>query len=360
MYTLFNTDPVIRGGGVVYTKANYALDVLKRDTDRWVDYRHLNVASVDSSHFLVKLLQTINIPYTGNIEVYRSQVEQRMGQYSGVMGMTSNLHRGRVHHPGVFYGSQSWEVLIATDEDFSLTNWDWANASPIRVLSHYRSDLGIESLDGDSKTTESGMAVITVNIPMLACQYQLWRASGLSGQEGMERRMSQFLLMYPLTNAVYSHLDVCFFNRICRRQMGVPTGETYRKLPFYTTDLRQRFEQEADKILTNLRVTKQTFVNTLMDIPAFVSDSALQVNRLPKVPFTSQLIWALIAARLNSIAFLLNLGNEMDNDTNTHSINRIRRCLVEVDSNKTLSNGLPSDVSNYLRGYIDQNIRPYL
>lgn len=364
MYTLFANEPLTRGNGFTFPQFDYVRDVLLRSVDQWISYRRQNSsAMVASDHYLVKLLQTLNITYTGDLPRYRSTVEQRMAQFSGSFGMASSLFKGRAFQsPAPFYGNEAIEVIIASDEDFDLYNAEttWKSWEPVRVLAHHRSDLGIESLDGKSNSSERGLAVISINIPMLACQFQLFRQEQRDLDLDFKQTIMQFVLMYPLTNAIYSHLNVALFNRLSRLLMNEPIGQSFRRLPFAVPDLTSRTDQALEQVLSRLTTTKLTFADMLRNCPALSLSNQLEVHALPQIAHTYQVLWALTAARLNLVAFLLRLKRDSANERSVDDVTHIRRNLVQAESSKWLSNGLAPNVGDYFKFYLQRYIYPYL
>src|SRR5690606_21706694 len=297
-----------------------------------------------------------------NLEIYRSAVEQRTMQVSGVLGLTSPLYKGKLHSPGVFYGKGYQEIIIATDDDFWLRDAKdtWREWEPVRVLSHPRSDLGYESLDGQANAREKGFAVITVNIPMLACQYKLWRESPESKDGDSNRLLQHFVLMYPLTNALRSHLDVALFNRLSRLWFDESPGVSYRRLPFYTTDLRVRVDQSLRSMINRMLTQSLDMEGMLKVIPALYRKDALRVHQLPRMAYGNQILWGLYIARLNLIRFLVHFSRINNNAKNTAELNRIKRSIIEAESSKYLVNGLPVQVHEHFSQVVNEQIAPFL
>ena len=362
MYDLFNDRPVYTRVDYVNLSLDYARKELIKDVETWITYRRMNPDAVASDHLLTRLLGGLNIPYSGDLNRYRSAVEQRVPQFSGILGLTSGFYKGRVFSPGIFYGEGCHEVIIASDEDWDMTDPEenWMEWEPIRVLSHPRSDLGIESLDGKGSFTEHGYAVISINVSMLACQYQMWLESDQSGNEEFNRNSRQFLLMYPLTNAVRSHLDIALFNRLCRRWYNEPYGKSFRRLPIHTTDLNSRFDTLLKDVTDRLSRQRYDFKDILKIIPGVYREWTLDAHQLPKMFIANQCLWALYLARLNLIGFLVNFNRSMNNQRNTAEITRINRSLIEAKNGKWLINGHPPHLVNYFNDEITSRIMPYL
>jgi hypothetical protein len=362
MYTLFNGEAQGSRANFSFPAFDYARDALLRDTDRWVEYRRERVASVESNHLLAKIINALNISFDGNLDRYRLEVERHMQRIVGSFNLTSGNYRGRPFSPGVFYGEEATEIILATDEDFSLSeaDQDWKYWSPVRVISHYRSDLGLESLDGKSKSEETGLAVIALNIPMLACQYQMWKAQVKADSAGSTPTVAQFLMAYPLTNALYSHLDVAIFNRVCRRFQGRSCGDSHRSYPLFRSDLTGRFDNVIGTMLDRFTKTDLSFTEILLNLRGIKRFNQLEVQRLPDMQYSFQAKWGLIGARLNVIAFLVQFRAETDGQRSLMEMQRIKRSLMEIASNRSLSNGLPDYMADYFKIFIDTQIKPFL
>lgn len=359
MYTLLNNTPVISRVDYANLSLDYGRKELVRDAQAWITYRRNNPDAVPSDHLLVRILQTLNLSFDGNLDIYKGRVEQRAQQFTGVMGLSSGYYKGRLHTPGVFYGKGYHEAILAIDEEWDL-NSPWEEWEPVRVLSHPRSDLGIETLDGESNADETGYAVIAVNIPMLACQYQLWLRSDQSGTEEFRRNSQQFVMMYPLTNALRSHLDIAVFNRLCRRWYNQPVGKSYRRLPIQVSDLTQKFDAVLRQVQDRIAKQAYGFDDILKVVPGAYRDWSLSAHRLPEMFISTQCLWALYLARLNVIGFLVNLCRMTNNQRNIAEFNRIKRSLIEAKSGKWLVNGHPTHLVEYYNQTITDTILPYL
>lgn len=362
MYNLFKSDSTIRASSFAFPLFDYVRRILMRDIAKLVKYRQINQKGVRSDHLLVRTLQSLNIPYKGNIDIYRAQIESRTNQIGGELGYTSNMQRGKAFFGSKanFYGNKTVEIVIASTDDFDLTDADieWPNWRPVRVLAHPRSDINIEVIDATNTFTESGLVVVEVNIPMLACQYQLWKKA--QAITAIKQSVTKFVTGYPLTNAIYSHLDVSIFNRMSRTLFNEPYGSAKVAVPFFTTDSTSHLDKYIRDAIGRFVRTSMTWEDTLRNMPSLIDEDMLNVHRLPKVPVTNQIVWGLVGARLNVVSFLVKLRDVADHYTSVNNVLMLRRNLIDIETGKLLKNGIPAQVADYFDKFIQNKIEYYL
>ncbi|MNO19212.1 hypothetical protein D3C76_89400 [compost metagenome] len=368
MYTLFNNEAPLRQTNI----STMGLDYVKRElmnvqVSRYIEYRRMNPGYIKSDHLLTKLLAMVDIEFDGNLPDYYLRVSSIVDRIAGQMGLCTGAHHGRVRNHSHFYGKGVNEIVIAVADD-SLTPLDiwfnWRNMSPVRVLSHPISGCGILELDGDLafKGLPAGAtAVLEINIPLLACQYHLWRmATSSLAPEGFAFPVSHFISQIIIPNMLPSHLDVAVLNTLHSLIGGTGYVQVPSGMPFYTTDLYPKLETGLKELAARFSRETYTYANILMNVPVFGKDNLLQTVRLPDIAFTNQALWALTIARLPVVAMLLMFDQLSNNQKNDADRNRIRRSLIEAESGKYLVNQLPGDVSAQVNAYIAANIKPYL
>ncbi|MNH68851.1 hypothetical protein D3C73_209380 [compost metagenome] len=368
MYQLFNTESRIKQTNI----ATFGLDYVKRElmnvqVNRYKQLRALNPGYLKSDHLLQKILGMIDIPFDGDLPDYYLRVSSIVDRLAGQMGFCTAGHHGRVRNHSHFYGKGVNEVIIAIadDEVTPAQIWfNWRNMSPVRVLSHPIMGCGIIELDGtnDIKGLPYGAtAVIEINIPLLACQYHLWRVAvrGLA-PEGFAFPVSHFLTQIVIPNLLPSHLDVAVGNTLHSLIGGQGYVKVESDMPFYTADLYPRLEKGLQELATRFCNQTLYYRDILSNVPVFGNDTLLQTVRMPDIAYTNQAIWALTMARLPVVAMLLKFDQLAKNVKNDADRNRIRRSLSEADSGKYLTNQIPSDVAAGIANFIATNVTPLL
>lgn len=368
MYQLFNSESRLRQTNI----ATYGLDYVKRElmstqVGRYKQYRATNPGYLKSDHVLQKILGMVDIPFDGDLPDYYLRVSSIVDRIAGQMGFCTAGHHGRVRNHSHFYGKGVNEIIIAIADDEVTPSqiwFNWRNMSPVRVLSHPITGCGVIELDGTNEIKGlpiGATAVIEVNIPLLACQYHLWRmATAGMAPAGFVFPVAHFLTQVIIPNMLPGHLDVAVGNTLHSLIGGDGYVKVESNMPFYTTDLYPKLEKGLLELAN--RFTQQTLVykEILSNIPVFGSETLIQTVRMPDIAYTNQAIWALTIARMPVIAMLLKLDQLAKNVKNDADRNRIRRSLIEAESGKYLVNQLPSDVSIWVNDYIAKNIRPVL
>ncbi len=368
MYTLFNTAPTHRQTNTVV----FGLDYVKReliDTQvaRYKQYRALNPGYLKNDHILTRLLGMIDIPFTGDLPEYYLQVSNIVNRLAGQMGLCTAAHHGRVQPQSQFYGKGVNEILIAVADDTITTAqiwFNWRTMSALRVLSHPLMGCGILELDGSNDfkgLAEGATSVIEVNIPLLACQYQLWRmATADQVAEGYVQPTAHFLTQLVIPNLLPSHLDVAVLNTVHHLLGSEDYLNAKSDMPFYTTDLWPRLTKGLGELVDKFSRQTSFYQDILSNIPVFGQENLLQTVKMPDIAYTNQAVWALTIARLPCIAMLLKFDEASRNVKNDAQKNRIRRSLSEAESGKYLVNQIPAQVADHVAGYIERNIKPYL
>lgn len=347
MHSFFNLKNNTQSGVLSFPDWHYVRDGLKRNLSAVLRYYRTNPMAVDSSHFLVRLLQSITVPKVLPLQRYYDNVDDRALDIAMALKMTSSIYRGQLFK-GVFYGPDNDEILIAHNAPFDVghAHKQWKNLCPVTVLRHPRSDLGLQLPDGSDTGIESGLAVIAINVSMLAIQYRAFRLNEMAIAEegGVERTVMQFIHMHVLPNMLLSHLDYALFNRLDNLRKGAPLGVSKKQHAFYTTDYTPKVDKVYTAVLQDLADQSQDFSGILRSIPAAVSLNMDDALKLPDLPPTLQLSWALTLSRLPALLFMFKVARLGAGTRNQSEVNRILRDALGYKSNNVFRTMLPVDL----------------
>lgn len=330
MHALFNLTPRSLQGIQVPGAWHTIRAGLRRNLGQVIRYYRHTPGAVKSSHPLVKLVQSVDVPLSLTLERYHANVDAMALNLSMAMKMTSSIYRGKIWN-GEFYGVGHDEILVAHTEyfDLALAHRDWRNATPLRVLRHARSDLEMNLPDGHFTGSETGMAVIAINLPMLMVQYRAFREEEKRRAAGVdEKSVTMFVHRFVLPNMLFSQLDQTLLNRIRCLQARVPAGWSTRKHPFALTDYSTRLDHCYEEILVGLSKQGKNFIGILQGVPAAVRQNLEEAMYLPAMAPTRQVMWALAIARLPMLDFVVSAAGEHPGARNQAEINLLNRTFL--------------------------------
>lgn len=361
MYQLLQESPLQLGGGLIFPEFRRISDGLRLSVQRVKEYRRKNPRYLPGNHILIRLLNSIPMSYTLDAKTFNDKVADNALLFTQSFKMTSALSKGQVWRPGPFLGKEVTEVIVANidswDVDAGMANWE--ELAPIRYLYHPMSTLKLPVTDGQFASAEAGVAVITINVPMLACQYRAWRKA-YSVVDESPRTIGQFLQAYPLPNMLDSQLDIAILNRLMGRYFGTtPVGEPFRH-PFYLTDWSSEVDDVLDKFLDQAGPKRWDFDTLVSHIPTVCHENLHHALQLPEMAFSTQFQWAVMLSRVALVTFLVQHNRTTENHRNAKYLNYIKRWLRYMDTNTTMKSAMPADLYEDVSVLIDYGIVPYL
>jgi hypothetical protein len=362
MYNLFN-DFEPTHGTIEFGKWRVLREMLQQTLAKAIGYYRVNRTYIDSGHRMVTLINSLSVPLNLETRVYKDRVEDVTLELSRMLGFTNPTSRGTMFAPGLFYGKGVAEAILTTIEDFDLDNIEenWRDYAPIRILRHPRTDLGLWALNGTNVTEESGLAVISINVPMLASQYRMWRLTEGVGSDGDQELITTFLSRYPMANALTSHFDVAFFNRLACLFTGKTPADDAVKTPFWQMDLHERVDSVLIGELVSLTNRRITFDDILTQIPCITEECLGDLFRIPERGlYVRQVIWIYALFRLPLLAFLLQQNARNANQRNTYYLKEIRRFFIATGNDRDIIQSIPGPWRLQVMDEIRLGILPYL
>lgn len=358
MHKLLNIQREISQGIASFPAWEWLRRGLNSNLHSVVNYYHRFPGRIDGSHFLIKLISGMNISKTLSIDRLYDSVSSKAMSVSQALKMTSPINRGQRFN-GVFYGEGTTEILIAHDEgfDFFDAEKNWRDLCPIKVLCHPKSDLGLNIPDGEQYSIEEGIAVIAINIPMLAIQYREYQRfeDYIAETNGdSPRGLTHYIYSYALTNMLYSHLDVTIFNRLHNLLLGIPLGTSKTKHSFHVQDYSDKLTELQLLQLRTFDRNPRKFDAMMKMVPLITSRNISDMADLPDVVPTMQVVWALMLSRLPLLTFLFNASNGEARVRNGSEVNRINRLFELFGLEYNLQSVLPVDLFLDCKRQIDK------
>lgn len=348
MQLFFNTPLNISYGLLRYTKWDYIRAGLLRNLDITQKFYHSRIYSVKSNHFLARLINTINISHNLELERFYDIVDQKSGIISNAMRITSSFQKGALFN-GIFYGAGCPEILITDLESFNPfeVHKNWKTVSAVKVIKHPRSDLSLMLPNGKNTGSETGLAVISINIPMLAVQYRAFVQDQIkmnSSQNIGFQTVGHFIHRFVLPNMLPSHLDLAIFNRVNNLLNAAPMGESTRAHSFVLVDYSTLVTEVQEELIKNIKGKNLEYKAIMATIPAIVNNNMIDVLVLPDNPSTRQITWAEVASRIDELLTIIQLGDTESIGKNMIVLNSFVREFRLYERDKSISTHLPKDI----------------
>lgn len=276
-----------------------------------------------NNHLLVRLLVMGMGSFNTDYRTFVSSIADRTGMLVRHFQMTGPESYGKIWY-GEFYGEGSTEVIVGTDEYFDIQNVvnNWKDISPVTVLTHPVSDLGLLLPNGKDNHYIDGLTVLHINIPMLFLQYRRFvehqqKEAAIKGIE-MIASPKLFLYRYVLPNMMASHIDHVFVNRMISLFEGSPMTVQIGRSPFFNAEsgnetggMLRMINTAQEIVLKKINNVSMYPDQTLMNIFTVFKPNALDLLEMPDIAPTRQVWWALLLSRLKYVKFLMELPGDM-------------------------------------------------
>jgi hypothetical protein len=347
MLELFNTRSEINTGILSDSEFDYVRVSYMRELANIQDYYRSRVYAVKSNHLLVSLLLQLDAPISYSAEQYFSTVSVRAPYIANAFRLTSELQPGNIF-TGVFYDHGCQEIIISNSDYVNpvYAEQNWKRISAVETLTHFRSDLGLLLPNGKNTGTETGLAVISVNLPLLSLQYRCFVREQQRNTNTSEQNLgiAHFVHMYVLPNMLFSHTDIALINRAMNLFYGAPMGQATARHSFPVLDYSKRVDKVYTRWLKTAQSKSQLYSTTLQSLLTVVSKNAEEALILPNLAPTRQVLWALTLARLKYIKFLLDVGGVRNIAYNRTSVNNTQRQLKRLNGENIYPSVIQGDL----------------
>lgn len=354
MFQLFQSRLQMTRGTVLPGQADYIRRTYQERLTQLRQYYSERTMYLRNDHILVRLLThglgSLHTDYSAFVYSHSDRTDSMIRHFQ----FTGAASYGKIWN-GEFYGERSWEIIVGDDAyfDMEMAIRDWQSLTPVRVLTHPISDLGLALPNGKTNHVSEGLSVIYINIPMLFLQYRRFIEEQLNQPEtdGSERIVSPklFLYRYVLPNMMSSHVDHVFVNRLLNLFSEQPMTTQIGRSPFFQADsglqegsgILGMIDNAQEEILRKITTTNMEFDQALKNIFTVSVDNALDLLIMPDLALTRQVWWSFLLARLKHTKFLLLAEKSANSGKNRIYHNRaiidLSRLLDSHVLEKTLS-----------------------
>lgn len=364
MYELFEKQRNNERARQTFPKFDYVKDRMTEDANKVIAFTRRFPGFVHSDNYIASFINSITVPFNGNMGHYANMVGDAAMRLSRTVGMVSSINQGRVYTKGYFGRRDTSEIVIAVDTDFDLSDLKdrWMDLRPIRYLHHETTDITFPILFGkDSRygkdIPDIGYTVIEVNVTMLMVQYQYWIMSTESQQQGEHQSIAQFAKMYPLVNAIWSYTDIAIFNRLKEltyKLNPIPVSNNYHN--YAINDVGGKLDTALKEMVEYLSKTRLDFISVFRCIPMLSAPNLWEALEPPSTAPTRQVEWALSIARLPAVAWYLVIAELSESHSSNDYRGTIRKAVQHFKNDGTFKNALDPlaslAVSEYINDYI--------
>lgn len=355
MQSLFRLEHETSTGSIELRQWDYVKLGLFKNIEKIEQFYQDFPIAVAASHLLVRLIQTVNISRNLSFDRFIANCSTHSLNVGQALKITNSLSKGQIWD-GVFYGSGTKEIIIGHETLFSIreAHDNWKNLHPVTVLQHNQTNTMLMVPDGRVSSLDGGLAIIAINIPMLMAMYYRFNeeqdAVELGG--GTRRTIYQFIHSYALTGMLRSHLDNVVLNRLYNRAAGIPTTESIRKHSFFTVNYDSALDSTANQQLEYLKNMKKRFSGVMKVVHLPISDDLWEFAKLPNMPSTLQVFWALALSRMKIMALLCLVQKDYAR-INGRELTTIKWLMNLHQTKQVIRNSLGMELYYSIAQYLD-------
>ncbi len=347
MFNLFSKPSDTDRGSISIPGLRVPREGVLSNIARVKEYYRENNFGTKSNHLLIRILQTLHVSLNQDVNKYHDLVTDQSYTLGAHFNLVSPMCKGGIQPISSFYGKKVDEIIISVNnlvDPVEAAN-NWRELEPIRVLYHPFTDLCCYLPNNLSYTDDAGIAIIALDIPLLALQYRQWRLEQMRTRPEAQQSMRQFLYQYPLCNMLESHMDVAFFNRLDALLNDSIPEIKRRRHPLALPDYTAKMDDCLVDTLAILIKKRTTYQNMAEQIPMICRPSLLDVLIFPDVLINRQDNWALLLAQLPYLGLLVELGRLTKSSANKQEYNIIKRQFIRAKQDKILEVGLPEELA---------------
>lgn len=279
----------------------------------------------------------------------------RMCMAYNIVSPTSN---GSIASMGELYNRNIAELFISVEYPVNIQKCiaSFDQLRPIRVVSHDFSDFSYGMTDGKYSCQEKGLAIFTIDLAVLALQYQHWY-NNLRYLKNRDFYLptTHFIARYIWTGILPTHMDNVLFNRLVNHIKNKPNQVSRNAQSFYLTDYSNRYEEGFRQLVARWQAVPSDWLTRLNSIPSIKAGSYWQSIAMPDVAPTRQVKWAMVLAKLKVLEFLI-LTDLYSSNTYMNSTDRVmlERDVRLLFNDKSLEMYLPESLIQRVKWVYDR------
>ena len=345
MFKLLSQRTLGQRGAISIPGIQFIQRGIDSDLEKTLRYYRTYPTAVLSDHLLVTILNAIQLHFELPYNEFVDRVYDESQQLSMAMKLTSPTWRGGVRSKSTFYNDSVMEIITTLTYDINIKAAVefWLDLQPVKVYRHPFTDLSMAIPNGKYPfRTDNGVAVINVDIPMLALMYRRWyeEEKKVVGNDVIPTPKS-FIAMFVLPNMLFTHFDLAVFNRMDYIQRRITPDPMKRVHPFVLIDYTRFVDAWIKELLKILADSTLSIPMMLIQTPLFFHKDLFMLFKLPDYPQTRQIDWAILVSKINLIRFLLDTDDEIGGRWNKDIKNLLMIDLRDLYSDKIFFDVLP-------------------
>lgn len=317
MYSLFNQPIVFNPALNKVTGWNETRRNVLEEMNRLAKFYNYTAQWSRNTNVINRILDTLDISPDKDKDFVAQVTREEFADKIGMFGLFSSTITSRIQPHAQFYNQSCLEVLVYDDSYFDANKLkgNWQHLEPIKVLDHPFDDvnLSIPNFNYQSSGNNSGLVFISINVAMLMVQYHCWVESLTEVVPDISTAKAQFIMRFPIFNAMKSHMDISIRNRFFKLYNNEPVSNFLKIHPVMLRDYSKLMDNALRNACAVVKNKSMTYNEILQQIPAISYENQLQVLKLPEISPTRPVKWALDLTRMRTINNLLRYEDGLSN-----------------------------------------------
>ncbi len=189
---------------------------------------------------------------------------------------------------------------------------------------------------------KSGLAVVNIDIPLMACQWRMWKASNPFDTN------ESFITSVLLPGMMRSHLDQVMFNKVLLKRGLIEECRVKSNLVFAQTPVGSHADEIINDAVSKILSRKMSANQILSSIPTIYYGNALDSGSFPSTTPTIQILWAILTQKESRAGLVLNIGRELGMDRLLDTLTKLRRTVIRAQQDQYFSAGQTADNAEFL------------
>lgn len=306
----------------------------KKNLSVLTNYIRTSSLYATSQGILHQFLQMIDVVRKNKIDYayWDTLCDESRNLYNS-LGLTSELSPGKVLR-GTVYPESIKEIVVCVNSELPTKLDNWTSWKPIRVVNHTMTDLQLRHFD--LPTDESGYAVMTVDLPLLKLQHEMWLETENKKEEQYRENTSSFLMKYPFANTLPDHLDIAILNRVAITMDEELEATVIRPRGITILQLERDTDDIYGRIIKTLLSTSRGLHDVVSSLPLISHDTVMPtMDKMSDLVVTRQILWAKIFADVEKLCLITKLGSYAG-ATSTEFRSRFERFYRSIRSDRSL------------------------